>query len=187
MIGGLPLAALLALALAPARVPAAPAAWQIQSPPSHADFGIRLLWLHTIRGRFERITGTVEPREGGRMAVDAHVAVDSLAMNSPRLRRWVLDEDFFDAARYPTLRFVSVPVPRATLEEGGSLEGTLTLRGITRAVRLVVQPAHCTADACTIAVRGQLRRSDFGMDGRRPALADRVELALSIAIVRRTD
>lgn len=181
---GSPLAALLAFALAS---PATAAVWHIESPPSHADFAVRLLWLHTIRGRFERMAGAVEPRDDGRVVVNAHVAVDSLTMASPRTRRWVLDEDFFDAAHYPTLYFVSMPVARATLDEGGALDGDLTLRGVTRPMHLDLRPARCTADACTIEARGQLKRSDFGMDGRHTALSDRVELVLSIAITRSAD
>ena len=178
-------AAFLALALAPHAAPAS--VWRIESRPSHADFGVRLLWVHTIRGRFERIAGTVEPRAGGRVVVNARIMADSLAMDSQRLRHWVLDEEFFDAAHYPTLHFVSAPVPRAALDDGGALDGQLTLRGVTRPVRFELLPARCTADACMIEARGQVQRSDFGMTGHRAVLSDRVELALSIAIARTPD
>lgn len=176
------LAALLALApTVPAT--AADGAWRIE-PLSHADFGVRLLWVHTIRGRFERIAGTVEPRADGRVVVDARIAANSLSMTSERQRGWVLGEDFFDAARYPTLRFVSAPVTRAALEGGGTLDGELTLRGVTRPIQFELLPARCTADACMVQARGQLRRGEFGMTAHRAMLSDRVELALSIVIVR---
>jgi polyisoprenoid-binding protein YceI len=182
----LPVAAvLLVLAFA---VHAAPKrVWHLQSPPSHVDFGVRLLWLHTIHGRFEHIAGTVERQADGRVVVDARVAVDSLTMDSPRLRRWVLGDDFFNAARYPLLHFVSAPTPRATLDTGGALAGQLTLRGITRPMQLELLPARCTADACMIEGRGQLQRGDFGMTSHHTVLSDRVELALSIAIARQPD
>jgi polyisoprenoid-binding protein YceI len=178
-------AALLGLALATHAAPVR--VWHIEHPLSHVDFGIRLLWLHTIHGRFGTIAGTVEPRAGNRVVVDARVAVDSLVMDSPRLRRWVLDEEFFDAARYPTLHFVSAPVARGALDEGGTLQGQLTLRGVTRPVRFELLPARCAADACLIEARGELRRSEFGMGGHRAVLSDHVELALSIAIARAPD
>jgi polyisoprenoid-binding protein YceI len=99
----------------------------------------------------------------------------------------VLDEEFFDAAHYPTLHFVSAPVSRHALDEGGALEGRLTLRGVTRPLRLELLPAHCTADACLIEARGELDRSDFGMGAHHAVLSDRVRLALSIAIARTPD
>jgi len=177
-------AAVVLLALAFAAHAAPTRVWHIQSPPSHVDFGVRLLWLHTIHGSFGAISGSVEPRAGDHVVVDARVALDSLAMESPRLRRWVLDEEFFDAARYPTLHFVSTPVPRRSLDGGGALEGQLTMRGVTRPVRFELLPARCTADACTIEARGELRRSEFGMSGHHTVLSDRVQLALAIAITR---
>jgi polyisoprenoid-binding protein YceI len=158
--------------------------WRIQSPPSHVDFGVRLLWVHTVHGRFEHISGVVAPQPDGRVVVDARVAVDSLAMDSARLRRWVLGEEFFDLPHHADLRFVSAPTALRTLDEGGTLAGELTLRGVTRPVELDLSPAHCTADACTILAQGQLLRSDFGMRGHHTVLSDHVELALSIAIAR---
>lgn len=177
--------ALLAMAFAVHATPSH--VWHIQSPPSHVDFGVRLLWLHTIHGRFGQVTGTVRPGDGDQMVVDAHVALASLAMDSSRLRRWVLDEEFFAAATYPTLRFVSLPVSRRTLDDGGTLEGQLTLRGITRPVRFELLPARCTADACMIEARGELERSQFGMNTHHTVLSDRVRLALTIAIARAPD
>ena len=179
------LVALLSLASAP-QVEAANL-WRIQNPPSHVDFGVRVLWLHTIRGRFERISGAVMSQPDGQVVVDARVAVDSLAMDSAHLRRWALGEEFFDLAHHPTLRFVSSPTARRTLDEGGVLSGQLTLHDATRPVQLDLLPAHCTADACLIEARGELHRSDFGMHGHHTLLSDRVELALSIAIVRTPD
>lgn len=179
------LAALLSLTAGPQADAAS--AWRIQSPPSHVEFGVRVLWLHTIRGHFEQISGTVSPQPDGRVVVDARVAVGSLAMDSSRLRRWVWGPEFFDLAHHPTLRFVSTPTTRQTLDEGGVLPGELTLRGVTRPVQLQLLPAHCTADACMIEAHGELERSDFGMRDHATVLSDRVELTLSIAIVRTPD
>lgn len=180
-------AAVVLLALAFAAHAAPTRVWHIQSPPSHVDFGVRLLWLHTIHGSFGAISGTVEPRPDDQVVVDARIALDSLSMESPRLRRWVLDEEFFDAARYPTLHFISTPVSRHSLDDGGALEGRLTMRGVTRPVRFELLPARCTADACTIEAHGELRRSEFGMSGRHAVLSDHVQLALAIAITRVPD
>ncbi|MEI7035153.1 YceI family protein [Fulvimonas yonginensis] len=178
---------LLALGLASFAAAAVTGQWHIDSRYSHADFGVRLFWLHTVRGRFEQVEGTVEPRAGGNAVVNAQIAVNSLAMDSTRLRQWVLGEEFFDAARHPVLRFVSAPVPGNVLDAGGVLDGQLTLRGITRPMRFVLLPARCTADACTIQAHGQLRRSEFGMNAHHAVLSDRVELALSIALERSPD
>jgi polyisoprenoid-binding protein YceI len=160
--------------------------YRIDSGRSHADFGVRLFWLSTVEGRFERIDGEVTLNAGRDMAVvDARIAVDSVRMDTERFRRWVLAPEFFDAGRYPLIRFVSDPVPLNALEQGGELSGTLTLRGTTRPAHFRLQPSHCPLDQprqCLIEVRGTIQRSDFGMIRHRTALSDQVTLGMAIAV-----
>lgn len=169
-----------------ATLPAHAADYRISPERSHADFGVRLFWVSQISGRFEQIDGDVTLSALRDTAVvDAQIAVDSIHMSSERIRRWVLAPEFFDVSRYPTIHFVSEPVALDTLEKGGDLEGTLTLRGVTRPARFQLLPSHCPLHQpreCVIAVRGTLQRSDFGMSGHRAALSDKVELGMSISL-----
>ena len=119
------------------------------------------------------------------MTVDARIAVDSIVMDSERFRRWVLASEFFDAARYPTIHFVSEPVAPDVLAHGGALDGRLTLRGITRPMHFELLPSQCVtvaAGACQIVARGSVQRSDFGMIGHRGVLSDQVALGLLITL-----
>ncbi len=165
--------------------PARPQRLQIAPEHSRAEFSVRLFWIHTVDGRFTGITGSVQPLPDGSLRVDARIAVASLVMHSARIRRWVLAPEFFDAAHYPGIRFVSRPLSPATLQRGGSLDGELTLRGTTRPVRFELAPAQCArlaSSACLITARGQVRRSDFGMTGHHTVLSDTVTLALLIRL-----
>ncbi|RAO76445.1 YceI family protein [Dyella jiangningensis] len=178
-IGGL---ALFLLAILPVQA----ADYRIDSTRSHADFGVRLFWLSQISGRFQQIDGdvTLNPQHDTAV-VDARITVDSIQMGSDRIRRWVLAPEFFDVERYPTIHFVSEPITLASLEKGGDLDGTLTLRGITRPAHFELLPSPCPLhepQQCVIAVRGAIQRSDFGMTGHRAALSDKVELGLSISL-----
>jgi polyisoprenoid-binding protein YceI len=98
----------------------------------------------------------------------------------------VLAPEFFDAADYPDIRFVSDPLPQAVLERGGPLPGRLSLRGVTAPVSFTLHPLHCEGAPpapCRIALNGALQRSGFGMTAHRTALSDQVELSLTIALV----
>ena len=175
----------LALALAAASTLHA-ADYRIDPMRSHAEFGVRLLWLSQVTGSFERIDGDVTlSAKRDQAVVDARIAVDSIHMSSERFRRWVLAPEFFDVERYPSIRFVSEPVPVAALERGGKLFGTLTLRGVSRPAHFELLPSPCPLERpqdCRIEVRGDIQRSDFGMTGHRTALSDQVRLGLVIAI-----
>jgi len=167
-------------------LPFDPSGYRIDDARSRADFGVRLLWLHEIVGHFRHIDGTVLP--GPRpdtMVVSADIAVDSVAMDSERTRRWLLAPEFFDAKDYPFIHFVSDPLPRSLLDDGGTLPGRLGLRGVTEPVSFVLHPMHCThalPATCRISLSGSLQRSDFGMSAHRAALSDKVELDLAIVL-----
>lgn len=160
--------------------------YRIATGRSHAEFGVKLLWLRKITGRFEQIDGEITLSPQRDMAtVDARIQVDSIRMDSERFRRWVLAPEFFDAEQYTSIHFISAPVPIAALEQGGELNGWITLRGVTRAARFELLPANCPSNApqqCLIELHGYIQRSDFGMNGYRTALSDRVELGLVIAL-----
>lgn len=165
---------------------AAAARYRIDNHHSQAGFSVRLLWLREVEGRFARLDATLQPGpQADTLVVAARIMVDSVAMESPRLRRWVLAPEFFDAAQYPTIRFVSAPMPHLELERGGELPGWLTLRGVTRPVRFVLQPMRCDSArpaTCQVGLNGSVQRSDFGMNGHRATLSDRVKLNLVIVL-----
>jgi polyisoprenoid-binding protein YceI len=153
---------------------------------SHAEFTVRLLWFQHIRGRFERIRGALTwmPADDAGV-VEAWIDVASVRMPELRYKHWLLAPEFFDAAQYPHIHFVSTPVPMAELAAGGPLRGRLTMRGVTRPVDFRMLPSACPrprAAPCTIRVLGTVRRSDFGMRGHRAALSDRVQLGLLIVL-----
>lgn len=175
---------LLALLFLPAV--ASSADYRIDSARSHAEFSVRLLWVRHIGGRFTHIEGdvTLNPLRDTAV-VEATVDVHSVAMTSARLRRWVLDPEFFDVRLFPTIRFVSAPLPVRALDQGGPLPGWLTLRGVTRPVQFRLEPASCTLrrdTTCRMEVRGQIRRSDYGMNAHRTAVSDTVDLGLMITL-----
>jgi polyisoprenoid-binding protein YceI len=173
---------------------AAPAArsteYRIDPARSHATFGVRLLWLRTISGRFSVIAGEVKLDPHGQATIDARITVGSIVMDSDRLRRWVLEPEFFDATQYPTIRFLSDPIAVATLTSGGTLDGQLSLRGVTLPVHFELLPVTCatlTASDCLIQARGVVSRSAFGMTSHRTALSDHVQLGFSIALDAASD
>lgn len=162
--------------------------YRIDSATSQATFQVHVFWLESVNGHFSQVAGDVVP--GPRpdsWVVNADIPVDSVAMPSKRLRRWVLAPDFFDATHHPIIHFVSDPIGQEQLDQGGTLSGYITVRGVTAPVRFIVQPAHCehlAAAPCRIQLSGRVHRSTFGMTSDRLALSDSVDLNLSITLQR---
>lgn len=96
-----------------------------------------------------------------------------------------------DATRFPLARFQSTRVilgPGGRISNGATIEGRLTLRGVTRPVRfdanLYRPPGTDAGDLATliVALKGQVNRRDFGATGYPDLVADTVDIAIDAEI-----
>lgn len=115
----------------------------IASRYSHAEFGLRVLWIGKVIGRLDALRGTIHVYPDGKARVDVTVDSRVLRMRQRDYENFARSTEFFDSARYPSIDFRSQPFPLDRLAEGGSVQGALTLRGITRDVRFQLLPERC--------------------------------------------
>ena len=152
---------------------------------SHVDFEVKVLWLVGVHGRFGSVRGMITLDHFRNAAtVEAQIDTSVVAMRNRSHEEWVKSAEFFDAEHYPQIAFVSDAIPLQRLQVGGDIDGTLTLRGISKRVRFELAKPDCPAtsgDDCPLEAEGSIHRSDFGMSSRRGALSDKVELSFSIA------
>lgn len=153
--------------------------------PAHSRVGfhLRTRWGQRLRGGFPAYEGEVRVGADGRREV--WVRLDSTRMEIEghrRFTRWARGPEFFDIARFPGIEFRSETYDDTLLREGGSLHGTLTMRGQARSVRFVVEPATCDQPGvgCDVVASGVVDRTDFGMDGWRVAVGDAVRFELRV-------
>ena len=191
----LPVCLLLMLLLAPlgaAELPAATASpgelgplWQIDSEQSGCDFSLRALHWFKVSGHFSRIEGTVSASPEGPQAT-IRVPITSVRMSSKGRRDWALSPEFFDAARFPELRFDAVlpGLDRESLRQ--PIKGSMLLRGIRGAVRFRVTEVDCDPlnTHCLILAKSSVSRRRFGMTSQRLLLGDRVKLKLRLFLHR---
>jgi polyisoprenoid-binding protein YceI len=181
---------LLAIALLLARVihaqPAGAQALELDAARSHAAFEVKVLYLIGLHGEFGAVHGMLKVDDTqGLATVEATINTNAVRMRTRRYENWVKSNEFFDAQHFPQISFVSKPFPVAQLESGGTLSGTLTIRGLNKPADFSIAAPACTtalAGTCEIVASGTIRRSEFGMRSRRGALADKVDLSLSIVV-----
>lgn len=155
----------------------------IDTSNSNAEFSLRALLIKRIEGDFTRVEGVIHRDPAARrFGVDVRIAADSVRMDREDNAAWAKSPDFFDSARHPWIGFVANDMPEVVLYQGGEVQGELTVRGITRPIRFTVAAAACARAGieCPVQARGELQRSEFGMDARRLLLSDKVRLEFSI-------
>lgn len=167
-----------------------PGARVIGFDPAHTAFGfeLRTRWGQRVQGQFPVYEGAVLVLPGGRRQV--RIRLDSGAMavaGSARYTAMARGEAFFDAQRYPDIEFVSDPHDDVLAREGGQLHGHLRMHGVTRPETFMVAPASCTraGEDCDAVASGSVTRSDYGIDGMRLVLGDRVRFTLHVRLLER--
>ncbi|PPK43610.1 polyisoprenoid-binding protein YceI [Trinickia symbiotica] len=142
--------------------------------------------------RFDRAHAMLVWKEGGLAAstVDASIDASSVDTNVPLLDKLVKGKDMFDAATYPTIRFVSTRFTR-TGAAAGKLEGDLTIRGVTRPVTLDVTfngygPNPLTKeDTLGFSASGRFSRAQFGLSTWYPAVGDEVRVRIEAEFAKK--
>jgi len=147
-------------------VPAA-GTWVVD--PGHADVGFvgRHFGLTKVRGRFTGVAGTVtigERPDDSRVEVTIDMA--SVSSGDRARDEHLRSADFFDVEQHPTATYRSTGV--AITGTSGRMDGELTIKGITRPVRLHVDYLGHAADPwgndrAVFSAAGTLNREDWGL------------------------
>jgi polyisoprenoid-binding protein YceI len=134
---------------APVSAPGTTETWTID--PSHASvgFAVRHLMISTVRGSFAGVTGTAlyDPKNPAASKVEASINCSTVTTGVAKRDAQMKGPDFFDTAKYPSMKFVSKRVEPAG---DGKLKitGDLTINATTRAVVLDVDgPSAVVRDA----------------------------------------
>ncbi|MEJ7670272.1 MAG: YceI family protein [Casimicrobiaceae bacterium] len=185
--------ALVAAAL-PLSVSAAPENYTIDPYHSFVHFEVdHIGGLSRMRGRFDKTAGKFtldQAAKTGSLDVTVQTTSVTTGDNDKGSRPRTRDEhlrtpDFFNVAEFPTMTFKSTSVAFKG-DNLGSIEGNLTLLGVTKPVTLNIERWKCMPhpqskkDMCGGNATGVVKRSDFGMKFGIPSVGD--ELALFIEV-----
>lgn len=171
--------------------------WTIEPAHSEIGFTVRHLGLSKVRGRFNAFAGSVDV--GNDLAdsrIEATIDLASVDTNNGQRDEHLRSTDFFDIERHPQLRFVSSSISPSITDDGrsGTIDGELTINGITRPVTLdaefhgVGRDAYGTTRAGFSATT-TISRSEFGVDFDVPLdaggvlIGDKVTIELEIQLV----
>jgi polyisoprenoid-binding protein YceI len=165
--------------------------WQIDPNHTASQFSVRHLGISTVRGLFEKTSGTVtyDPADPSKTAID--VTIDATTVNT---RVQMRDNDlrspnFLDVAKYPTITFKS---KHSEAAGAGKLKvaGDLTIHGVTKEVVLDVEgPSEVINDPMGSIRMGasattSINRKDFGVNGAPPMVGDQIQITLDVELKR---
>lgn len=165
--------------------------WKIDAAHSEVGFKVKHMMISTVRGHFDDFDAAVETASedfaDARFTFSAKI--DSINTNNGDRDAHLKSDDFFNAAQFPELTFTSRSF------DGSTIVGDLTIRDITREVRLdatlngiAVDPYGQTKAGFEIS--GKVNRKDFGLnwsavtEAGNIVVSDTVNLELEIQFIR---
>ena len=169
---------------------AAPATYGVEPNHTFPRFSYTHLGFTTQQSRFDKTTGTVVyDKEGRAGSVDITIDTRSVSTGSALFNQHIQAEDFLDTAKYPNVTFKSTKI-NFDGDKPVSIEGDLTMKGITKRVTLTVtrflaaphpiqKKDTIGADAYTI-----VKRTDFNMGKYAPAVSDEVRIDIAIEAMK---
>lgn len=162
--------------------------------PSHTRvlFSVNHFGFNNYYGEFPGASGTLslDPRNPAASRIDVSVPVATVTTTNATLDGELKGADWFDAAKYPTIRFVSTKVT-PTGANTAKIAGNLTLHGVTKPVVLDAtlkgSGPNPLNKAYTVGfqISGQIKRSDFGVSKYVPLVGDEVDLIISAAFEKK--
>ena len=167
-----------------------PGIWNVDASHSEVGFSGRHLMVSKVRGQFKDFTAVVtvgQPFE--QSTVEATVQLASIDTNSADRDAHLLSADFFDVENNPVMTFKSTKVTN------DSLEGDLTIKGVTRAVTFDLDFGGVSVDPWGGTRAGfeattEINRKDFhlswnvALEAGGVLVGEKVKVALDIELVQ---
>ena len=183
-------AALILATVAAAPALAAPETFAVDSTHTFPRFSYNHLGYSIQMSRFDKATGTVTLDKAAKTAaVDIVIDTKSVNTGSATFNEHIQGEDYLDTAKYPTATFKLTKV-NFEGDKPASIEGNLTLKGITKPVTLTVTSFHAMPhpmmkkDAIGANATTKVKRTDFNMGKNVPYVGDEVTIDIAIEAVK---
>ncbi len=152
---------------------------------SHAAvlFKVQHLGLSTYVGRFNAIDAELEfdPENVQDAKLTAVIDINSLDINDESLKQDLMEDTWFDQARYPQARFSTLnvtPIDDSRFEFTGELDWRGKQQPLVMTVVFHGGANYILTDKYTLgfSATGSFKRSGFGMDAYIPLVGDEVQI-----------
>lgn len=169
---------------------AAPETYVIEGTHTLPRFSYNHHGYSTQLSRFDKTTGKITIDRTAKIgAVDIKIDTTSVNTGSTLFNEHIQGEDFLDTAKYPTATFTSNKV-KFDGDKVTSIDGTLTLKGISKPVTLTVTSFLCKPhpmvkkDACGADATTTVKRTDFNMGKYVPYVGDEVTITIPVEAIK---
>ncbi len=171
--------------------------WNIDPAHSEINFRVKHMMISTVTGGFETFSGKAETDGDDFSNAKISFAADTVSVNTRNEQRdgHLKSPEFFDAEQFPQVTFTASASTKADAEGNYTLNGDLTIHGVTKPVTLKVEFGGIAADPwgntrAGFEINGEVNRKDFGLvwgavtETGGIVLADNVRIQCHVELIK---
>lgn len=171
--------------------------WNVASGRSSVNFKVKHLIFSQVEGKFRTFEGRlVTPNHDLSGAqLDAVVRIDSIYTGNQDRDKHLYSQDFFAAEKFPEMTFKSTSIVKTNRENIYTIQGELTIRGVTKSVELTAKYAgvKTLANGTTrmeLTATGSVNRFDYGlkwnelMETGKAIVGENVDISFNASFIK---
>lgn len=160
--------------------------------PGHTypSFEADHMGISILRGKFNSTKGTVTlDREKKTGSMEIIIDAASIDFGHDKLNAHAKNADMFDVEKFPEARYIGKSI-KFNGDTPVSVEGELTLHGVTKPVTLTINKFKCIIDGmtkrekCGADASAEFKRTDFGINYATPRFAPEVKLQIEVEALK---
>jgi polyisoprenoid-binding protein YceI len=171
------------------------ATYKIDAAHSDILFKVKHLMITTVTGQFKAFdaTLTADKEDFSDAAVTFTADINSVDTRSEQRDTHLKSDDFFNAEKFPEMKFVSTSVSKG--DDGLVIKGDLTIRDVTKPIELKAEYSGTMVDPwgqtkVGFEAEGKIKRKEFGLgwdavtEAGGVVVSDDVKLQLNIQFIK---
>ncbi len=143
--------------------------WGLDSAHSDITFKVKHMMIANVTGSFTKfnVDATTEGNDFSKAKINFTADAASINTNNEQRDGHLKSPDFFDAEKFPNLKFESISMQKKS-DEDYTLNGNLTIKDVTKPVTLEVNFGGIGNDPygntkAGFSITGKINRKDFGL------------------------
>lgn len=144
--------------------------WVVDPTHSEIQFKIKHLMITNVTGSFDlfNVDAETENEDFTKARINFSAEVDSVSTGNEQRDGHLKSAEFFDAEKYPQIKFTATKYESVDNDGSFELYGDLTIKDVTRLVKLDVEFGGVVKDPygntkAGFTINGKINRKDFGL------------------------
>ncbi len=144
--------------------------WSLDKTHSEISFKIKHLMISHVSGSFKTFDASIYTtgKDFSTAEIDLWIDPSSINTGDPKRDEHLRGTDFFDVEKYKEITFISSTIGKADTKGNHELWGELTMKGITKNLKLNIAYGGMITDPwgkekAGFTVTGKISRKDWGL------------------------